>query len=72
MRAITFYVNRTPSRRTTGGMTNPKIIDPDEIAAKAEQQKKAAREPQQQHGKPAPKEKPVESGKPVWDKPHSS
>jgi len=52
--------------------TNPKPTDPDAEAAKAEQQKKAARAPQQPHGKDAPKAKPPESGKPVWDKPHSS
>ena len=52
--------------------TNPKDKDPDEVAAKAEQQKKAARAPQQPHGNNAPKPKPPESGKPIWDKPHSS
>ena len=40
-------------------------------AAKLEQQAKAARAPQQP-SKEAPKQKPAESGKPVWDKPHSS
>jgi len=34
--------------------------------AKAEQQKKDARAPQQPHMKDAPKAKPPESGKPVW------
>jgi hypothetical protein len=52
--------------------TTPKTPDPDEIAAKAAQQKQAARAPQPQHGKNAPKVKPPESGKPIWDKPHSS
>ncbi len=41
-------------------------------AAKSRLQKEAARAPQQQHGKDAPKPRPPESGKPVWDKPHSS
>jgi hypothetical protein len=47
---------------------NPSATD----AAKAEQQKKEARAPQQLHMKEAPKAKPPETGKPVWDKPHSS
>lgn len=46
--------------------------DPAEAKAKAEQQKKAARAPQVPHGNEAPKVKPPESGKPVWDQPHSS
>jgi hypothetical protein len=45
---------------------------PDELAAKAAQQKQAARSPQLQHGHNAPKAAPTESGKPLWDKPHSS
>ena len=45
--------------------------DPDDLAAKVEQQKKDARAPQRPI-KRAPKAKPPESGKPVWDKPHSS
>ena len=45
---------------------------PDDLAAKAALQAKAARAPQQQHGKNAPKPAPPESGKPLWDKPHSS
>jgi hypothetical protein len=49
---------------------NPKTNDPAETAAKTEQQKQAARAPQQPP-KDAPKVKPPESGKPVWDKPHS-
>jgi len=49
--------------------TNP---DPDEAAAKARQQKEAARAPQRPPGEDVPKPKPPESGKPVWDKPHSS
>jgi hypothetical protein len=51
---------------------NSKNKDLDEASAKAEQQKKDARAPQTPHGKEAPKAKPTESGKPVWDKPHSS
>ncbi len=45
---------------------------PDELAAKAALQKQAARSPQLQHGHNAPKPAPPESGKPLWDKPHSS
>lgn len=45
--------------------------DPDDTAAKAEQKKKDARAPQKPV-KTSPKAKPPESGKPVWDKPHSS
>ena len=51
---------------------NEKNRDPDEVAAKAAAQKNAARAPQTPHGKEAPKPKPPESGKPVWDTPHSS
>jgi hypothetical protein len=45
---------------------------PDAFAALAAQQKNAARAPQLQHGKNAPHAAPPESGKPLWDKPHSS
>ena len=45
---------------------------PDAVAAKASVKKNAARSPQQQHGKNAPQPAPTESGKPLWDKPHSS
>ncbi len=45
---------------------------PDAFAALATQQKNAARAPQLQHGKNAPHAAPPESGKPLWDKPHSS
>jgi hypothetical protein len=51
---------------------NSKNKVPDEVEAKVEQQKKSAREPQQSHVKDAPKAKPTESGKPLYDKPHSS
>jgi hypothetical protein len=46
--------------------------DPDDVAARAAVQKRAARAPQIRHGKDAPKASPTESGKPLWDKPHSS
>ncbi len=52
--------------------TTPKDNDPDAMAAKTEQQKQAAREPKLPRGKEAAKPKPTESGKPIWDKPHSS
>lgn len=45
---------------------------PDALAAQAASQKQAARAPQQLHGKNAPKPAPPESGKPLWDQPHSS
>lgn len=48
------------------------VPSPDDLAAKALLQKNAARSPQLQHGKNAPKPAPTESGKPLWDKPHSS
>jgi len=51
---------------------NPKNKDPGEVAAQAEQKKQAARAPREPHVQDAPKAKPTESGKPVWDKPHSS
>jgi hypothetical protein len=51
---------------------NTKPQDPDDKAAKAKQQKEAARAPQKAHQPDAAKPKPPESGKPVWDKPHSS
>lgn len=44
---------------------------PIEAAALSSQQKKSARAPKQP-AKTAPKAKPPESGKPIWDKPHSS
>ena len=44
---------------------------PGEAAALTEQQKKTARAPKQP-AKVAPKAKPAETGKPLWDKPHSS
>jgi hypothetical protein len=45
---------------------------PDALAAQAASQKHAARAPQLQHGKDAPHAAPPESGKPLWDQPHSS
>jgi Protein of unknown function (DUF2934) len=44
---------------------------PAEASALSAQQKKSARAPKQP-AKVAPKAKPPESGKPIWDKPHSS
>ncbi len=52
--------------------TGASAPSPDELAAKAALQKQAARSPQLQHGHNAPKSAPTESGKPLWDKPHSS
>jgi hypothetical protein len=45
--------------------------DPDEIAAKAQVQRKEARAPQRPRGS-APKPMPPQSGKPIWSKPHSA
>lgn len=45
--------------------------DPDAEKAKETQQKKVARAPKVP-AKTAPKGKPAETGKPLWDKPHSS
>lgn len=53
-------------------VTAPGAPDPDMMAAKAAFQKKSARAPQFPTGKSAPTLAPPESGKPVWDKPHSS
>ena len=44
---------------------------PDDAAVRAALQKKDARAPQFPT-KSAPKSKPAETGKPLWDKPHSS
>ncbi len=52
--------------------TPSKKQDPAEVSAKNDLQKKAARSPQQPHQPDAAKPKPPQSGKPVWDKPHSS
>ncbi len=52
--------------------TKPKIPDPAETEAKAEQQKRAARAPQQPPSAVEAKPKPPQSGKHVWDQPHSS
>ncbi|MEO7413705.1 MAG: DUF2934 domain-containing protein [Opitutaceae bacterium] len=61
----------THERPSDVASVNPPHPTPAEAAALATQQKKAARAPKQP-GKIAPKAKPPESGKPVWDKPHSS
>jgi hypothetical protein len=58
---------QTPASRGV----KPAITTTPQDAAKAQQQKKAARAPQLP-GKTAPKAAPAESGKPLWDKPHSS
>ncbi len=54
----------------------PKITAPapesDAIKAIAAFQRKAANNPRRPTHKNAPKSAPTESGKPVWDKPHSS
>ena len=54
----------------------PKIAapapEPDAIKAIAAFQRKAASAPRRPTHKNAPKSAPTESGKPVWDKPHSS
>jgi hypothetical protein len=53
-------------------ITPAKKTDPDDAAARAARLKKAARAPQRQPVANAPKAKPTESGKPIWDTPHSS
>lgn len=50
----------------------PHAQNPAALAAQVANQKNAARAPQQQHGKNVPRNAPAESGKPLWDKPHSS
>lgn len=62
--------NPEPSHQTKLLVNTKPKVDPD--AAKAKQQKEAARAPQQSHAKAAPPTKLAGSGKPVWDKPHSS
>lgn len=52
--------------------THPEKTDPAAANAKAEQQKKEARAPQVAKQPDAAKPTPPQSGKPVWDKPHSS
>ncbi|HWA10079.1 MAG TPA: DUF2934 domain-containing protein [Opitutaceae bacterium] len=49
---------------------HPPPPNPAELAALAHQQRTEARAPHLPH-KPAPKAAPAESGKPLWDKPHS-
>lgn len=58
---------QTPASRGT----KPAETTTPQEAAKAQHQKKAARAPQLPV-KTAPKAAPAESGKPFWDKPHSS
>jgi hypothetical protein len=54
----------------TSGHDHRHVLTPDEVAAKNEQQKREARAPhtggENGHPIPAP-----QSGKPIWDKPHS-
>ena len=45
---------------------------PGEVSAKSLQQKKAARAPQLPDARTAHPPTPPQSGKPIWDKPHSS
>lgn len=59
-----------PAEPSPAGQSS--ATSPDDLAAKASFQKHAARAPQLQHGKNAPKPAPPESGKPLWDRPHSS
>ncbi|MEO6569278.1 MAG: DUF2934 domain-containing protein [Opitutaceae bacterium] len=62
-----------PTHERPSGSTSatPPHPTPGESAALSTQQKKLARAPKQP-SKTAPKAKPPESGKPIWDKPHSS
>jgi hypothetical protein len=61
-----------PAGPVAGGLNAGSLPDPDAVAAQAAVQKRAARAPQVRHGKNAPRAAPTESGKPLWDKPHSS
>ena len=60
-----------PANRPDAGPDQAKPADPDEVSAKAAVQRKEARAPKRPHGKGAPLP-PPQSGKPIWDKPHSS
>lgn len=60
-----------PSAPPVSNPSSAPGADPDELAAKAALQKKAARSPQRPHTSAAVKT-PPQSGKPVWKKPHSS
>jgi hypothetical protein len=61
------------SQSITTPATNPTPAQsPAATAAQAEQQKKAARSPLLATHHDAPAKAPPESGKPIWDKPHSS
>lgn len=57
---------------TEPGVATPKPQDPDEMAAKAQQQRREARAPKMPGGQAAPRPIPSQSGKPIWSKPHSS
>jgi hypothetical protein len=52
--------------------SSSKSEDPDEIAAKALQQRREARAPKMPASSGAGRPKPPQSGKPIWSKPHSS
>jgi hypothetical protein len=57
------------TQSTTTPATNP---SPAAAAAQVQQQKKAARSPHVAVPHPAHTPTPPQSGKPIWDKPHSS
>jgi hypothetical protein len=67
-----------PSQKSTTTTAKPEPVatlkpqDPDEIAAKTQQQRKEARAPRKPGGHAAIKPMPPQSGKPIWSKPHSS
>jgi len=59
----------TPHHSSESSTATP---DPIEIVAKAAAQKKSARAPRLPTHHNAPKVAPTESGKPLWNQPHSS
>ena len=61
----------THERPSDAASATPPHPTPGESAALSALQKKSARAPKQPR-KTAPTAKPPESGKPIWDKPHSS
>jgi hypothetical protein len=66
---VEMYGKDTPEAEPSGAPAA--TPDPDEIAARSAQQKKAARAPQRPRTPAAPKSTLV-TGKPLWKKPHSS
>jgi hypothetical protein len=68
----------TPLQKSTTTTAKPEPVatskpqDPDEIAAKTQQQRKEARAPKKPGGHATIKPMPPQSGKPIWSKPHSS